>query len=454
MIFRSFVEVLKNKKIAFIGVGISHTDAIRMFARNGANLLVLDKKAMSGAIREEFENLSIEGRTGEKYLGKLDADIYFRTPGIPFDSEMIRRLRKNDKIVTSELEVFFELCAGRIIGVTGSDGKTTTTTLIYEILKQAGKKVHIGGNIGLPLLARVDEIECDDFVVVELSSFQLESMRVSPDIAVITNISENHLNVHKTMENYVAAKKNIILHQNGFSRTVLNAGDNYTSEFAELVRGQLVLFGGSRNSNVFAEGGKIWSGSEEVLEIGDIKLRGQHNVQNFMAAIAATSEWATAADIKKVATGFGGVEHRIEFCGKMNKAACFNDSIATTPLRTMAGLASFEEPIVLIAGGSDKGLCFDELGDAIAKRVKCLIVTGETGPKIKEAAEKSQFFKALDVFEAAELGTAVEIAKEHLQEGDVLLFSPASASFDKYKNFEERGEHFKKIIAQFDDKDS
>ncbi|MDR2817430.1 MAG: UDP-N-acetylmuramoyl-L-alanine--D-glutamate ligase [Oscillospiraceae bacterium] len=448
MNFKNFVAGLKNRRIAFIGVGISHTDAIRSFAKNGADILVLDKKEIPSALREEFEKLGVEVRTGEDYLEKLDADIYFRTPGLPFGSEVVNKLRANNKVVTSELEVFFELCAGKIIGVTGSDGKTTTTTLIYEILKRAGKRVYIGGNIGLPLLAKVDEITCGDFVVVELSSFQLESIRVSPEIAVVTNISENHLNVHGTVENYVAAKKNIVLHQNEFSKTVLSASDCYTPEFARLVRGQLILFGNGRNSNVFVEDGKIWANGEMILELGDIKLRGAHNVQNFMAAIAVTGGLATAADIKEVATSFLGVEHRIEFCGKMNRAACFNDSIATTPIRTMAALASFEEPIVLIAGGSDKGLCFAELGSAIAKRVKCLLVTGETGPKIKEAAEKSQFFC---VFEADGIEAAVKIARKHLQEGDVLLFSPASASFDKYKNFEERGRHFKQVIAQLGD---
>ncbi|MDR1260661.1 MAG: UDP-N-acetylmuramoyl-L-alanine--D-glutamate ligase [Oscillospiraceae bacterium] len=442
---KKFIDRFMGQKIAFIGAGVSHAEAITVFAKNGANVLVLDKNEIDISLKEVFRKLGVECRIGANYLEKIDAEVYFRSPGIAFNSEFINGIRNAEKVVTSELELFFELCAGAIIGVTGSEGKTTTATLIYEILKQAQVKVHIGGNMGLPLLARVEEIEENDWVVAELSSFQLESMRRSPDVAVVTNISENHLNVHKTMANYIAAKKNLILHQNGFSKAVLNAKCKYAKEFEAEVRGKLSWFD-VETLGVFENA--LWANSEKILEIEEIKLRGWHNVQNIMAAIAATEGLATKEDVRNAVCKFKGVEHRLEFCGKINMADCFNDSIATTPQRTIAGLKSFTKPIVLIAGGSDKGLSFNELGELIAKRVKCLIVVGETAFRIKEAVLQAAKNHVPVIKEAADLVSAVEIAAKQLEPGDVLLFSPASASFDKYKNFEKRGKHFKLIVAE------
>ncbi|MDR1354383.1 MAG: UDP-N-acetylmuramoyl-L-alanine--D-glutamate ligase [Oscillospiraceae bacterium] len=448
---REFISILGQSKIAFIGVGVSHTAAIKMFARNGAQVQALDKRELDESLRREFEALGVVCRSGNDYLGKLDADIYFRTPGLPFDSEIIREIRRNGKIVTSELEVFFKLCRGKIIGVTGSDGKTTTTTLIYKLLQQMGKEVYIGGNIGLPLLSRVEEIHRGSFVVVELSSFQLESMCVSPDIAVVTNISENHLNVHGSMENYINAKKNVFLHQDGFSRVVLNANCIYAPEFERAARGQVTFFGG--DAAVCCEDGVLFVDGKSVLKTQEFRLKGAHNLQNLMAAVAATKEWVTPEAICSVATSFPGVEHRIEFCGKINDADCFNDSVATTPGRTMACIRAFTCPVVLIVGGSSKGLDYQELGDVIAQQVKCLIVTGATGPIIKKATEGSRYFDSTVIFEAKDLECAVGYAsKKCLQSGDVLLFSPASASFDRYKNFVERGEHFKRIVSELNKK--
>lgn len=447
MILQNFLNTntYKNKKIAFIGVGVSHTQAILKFAQLGAKVQALDKKPMSPDLVQNFEKLGVELRTGTDYLKDLDADIYFRTPGLPFESEIIQRIRSANKVVTSELELFFKLCPCRTIGVTGSDGKTTTTTIIYKILKQAGKTVHLGGNIGKPLLPYVDNMNKEDIVVVELSSFQLESMRRSPDIAVITNLTPNHLNVHKTMQNYVDAKKNIVVHQDAFSKVVLNQKDEYTPYFSQIARGQIVNFGFNQAMVQVKEGVLYNSKNQAVISVDEIKLRGSHNIENYLAAIAATEDIVAPKDIAKVAKEFNGVEHRIEFCDEINGVKFFNDSIATTPHRTITGFCVFKEPIVLIVGGSDKGLPFDELGDEIARKVKCVVLMGATANSIKHAITKSKYFNKnkTKIELVTKIKDAVEAATRNAKSGDVVLLSPACASFDMFTSFEERGKMFK-----------
>lgn len=445
MILQNFLNSYKNKKIAFIGVGVSHTQAILKFAQLGAKVQALDKKPITPDLAQEFTKLRVELKTGTDYLKDLDADIYFRTPGLPFKSEIIQRIRAANKIVTSELELFFKLCPCRIIGITGSDGKTTTTTIIYKILKQAGKTVHLGGNIGKPLLPYVDDMNKEDIVVVELSSFQLESMRESPDIAVITNLTPNHLNVHKNMQNYVAAKENIIMHQDAFSKVVLNQKDEYTHYFSQIARGRITTFGLNQAMAHVKEGVLYNSKNQAIVPVNEIRLRGAHNIENYLAAIAATEDFVEPEDAATVAKEFNGVEHRIEFCEEINGVKFFNDSIATTPHRTITGLSVFKEPIVLIAGGSDKGLPFDELGDELAKRIKCAVLMGATANSIKHAITKSKNFNKnkTKIELVTTMKDAVEIATKNAKEGDVVLLSPACASFDMFNNFEERGKAFK-----------
>lgn len=445
MILQNFLNSYKNEKIAFIGVGVSHIEAILKFAQLGVKVQALDKKPVSPELIQKFEKLGVELRTGVDYLKDLDAYIYFRTPGLPFESKEIQRIRSANKIVTSELELFFKLCPCQTIGITGSDGKTTTTTIIYKILKQAGKTVHLGGNIGKPLLPYVDDMNKEDIVVVELSSFQLESMRISPDTAVITNLTPNHLNVHKTMQSYVDAKKNIIAHQDAFSKVVLNQKDEYTHYFSQIARGQVITFGLSQAMVQVKEGTLYNSKNQAIISVDEIKLRGSHNIENYLAAIAATEDIVKPEDIATVAKEFNGVEHRIEFCEEINGVKFFNDSIATTPHRTITGLSVFKEPIVLIAGGSDKGLPFDELGNEIAKKVKCVVLMGATANSIKHAITKSKYFNKnkTKIELVTTIRNAVETATKNAKSGDVVLFAPACASFDMFNNFEERGKAFK-----------
>ncbi|MEG2073967.1 MAG: UDP-N-acetylmuramoyl-L-alanine--D-glutamate ligase, partial [Angelakisella sp.] len=351
-----FFDRLQGKKIAIIGVGVSHTDLIRMFAAKGLNIIVYDKRTPEqlGALYTEFSELGIEMELGPNYLFKLGGeDIIFRTPGMNFHTPELEMARRAGSVVTSEMEVFFDLCPCKIIGVTGSDGKTTTTTLIAKMLEASGKKVHMGGNIGRALLPEVENIHPKDYAVVELSSFQLISMRQSPDIAVVTNITPNHLDVHKTMEEYIDAKSNIFRHQNGFSKTILNADNGITNKFSSDVRGRLSLF--SRISAVqrgawMDPSGTIWHASNDsqsrILDSKEILLPGMHNVENFLAAFSALWDIVPRETMAKVAGEFTGVEHRIELVRELEGVRWYNDSIATSPTRTIAGFHAFNQKLV------------------------------------------------------------------------------------------------------------
>lgn len=444
MEFKEFTDSIKGQKLAFVGVGISNISAILKFAKLGFSVQALDKNQVPYEIEKQFEDLGIELRVGPNYLKDLNADIYVRTPGLPFESEEIKKIKSNNKIITSELELFFKLCPCPIIGITGTSGKTTTTTIIYKVLQDAGYNVHVGGNIGYPIFQKVDKITKNDIAVIELSSFQLESMRKSPNIAVITNLTPNHINVHKTMENYVKAKTNITLHQDSFSRLVLNQNDRYTKYFTEISRAKIFTFG-IENSTTYVENDVIYYEDRKIMNVSDIKIQGKHNLENYLAAITALGNFVSVENIKNVASEFNGVEHRIEFCGIRNGVCFYNDSIATTPLRTITALSLFKGSIILIAGGSDKGLPFDVLGDEIAKKVKYLILFGDTSEKIYSAVKNSKFFKKENIIikSTTTMKEAVNLAISNSKNGDTVLFSPACASFDKFKNFEERGNSFK-----------
>ena len=341
------------------------------------------------------------------------------------------------------------------MGVTGSDGKTTTTTIISEILKQDGKTVHLGGNIGTPLLPQIENIGENDIAVVELSSFQLISMRRSPDVAVVTNVSPNHLDVHKDMTEYIEAKKNIILHQNAFSRAVLNMDNEITKQFGDSVRGQTLFFSSKSkcdsgaylcdNTIYFSKNGV----SEPILNIDGIRIPGKHNVENYMAAICAVFEDVSVDSIKKVAKNFSGVEHRTEFVREVDHVKYYNDSIASSPTRTICGtLSLFPQKIILISGGYDKKIPFDTLGSVIADKVKILILLGQTANKIRDAVINSSKFspESIKIVFAKDMQEAVNIARENAVSGDIVSLSPACASFDLYENFMERGWHFKELI--------
>ncbi len=450
---------IKNKKVAFIGAGVSHFDLIKMFLKKGINVTVCDKKDVEGFGSDKYEELKKLGANfslGENYFeGVYNSNITFRTPGMYFLNPLFDKARENGVVITSEMEVFFDLCPCKIYAVTGSDGKTTTTTLISEILKKSGKTVHLGGNIGRALLPIIDTISSDDVAVVELSSFQLISMRKSPDVAVVTNVSPNHLDVHKDMAEYIGTKKNLLLHQNAFSRTVLNNEDETTADFKNAVRGELFTFSKTnpvKKGGFLREDGMICfienGVTTEIMHKNEIKIPGMHNVENFITAITAIWGNASIEDIVFVANNFGGVEHRIEFVCEKDGVRYYNDSIATSPTRVIAGLNAFTQKIILIAGGYDKNIPFEPLGEPINKNVKAMILLGKTADKIEKAVVKSEFYDegTIKIIKANSLEEAVKTASEIAEKGDIVSLSPACASFDLYANFEARGHHFKDIV--------
>ncbi len=453
----SFFDNIKGKRVCFLGIGTSNLPLIKMFAQKGAIVSACD--------RQTFENLGengvkakeygVELILGDNYLKNLDADILFRSPGTPFYKPELEVLKKKGVVVTSEMEVFFDLCPCKIIAVTGSDGKTTTTSIIAELLKAAGKNVHLGGNIGTPLLPIIEDVSYNDYAVVELSSFQLISMRKSPDIAVITNLAPNHLDIHKDMKEYIDSKKNIFLHQNAFSKTILNLDNDITNSFEDEVRGQKVKFSRKSpvNNGCYLDGTKIiyadYDNLIEIMDISDIKIPGMHNVENYMAAISAVWGIVDIDTIVKVAKEFGGVEHRAEFVREFNGVKYYNDSIASSPTRTASGtLSLYDNKIILIAGGYDKHIPYDELGPIICNKVKLLILMGDTADAIEKSVINANNYCDNNpvIIRVSNMDEAVLQAKNYAQEGDIVSLSPASASFGLYKNFMERGCHFKDIV--------
>lgn len=452
-----YFEMIRGKSVTFCGVGRSHLPLIELYLKKGAVVSVRDRRT--------FEELQGDGPRlagmgaklilGADYLKDLNEEIIFRTPGMKYYEPALTEARKRGSAVTSEMETFFELCPCKLYAVTGSDGKTTTTTILSEILKAAGKTVHLGGNIGKPLLPEIESIQETDCAVAELSSFQLISMRKSPDVAVVTNLSPNHLDMHKDMQEYIDAKKNIFLHQGAISRTVLNADNDITAAFADETRGDTWLF--SRREKpargCFCDGKAIYVQGEKLLSVEEIKLPGWHNVENYMAAISAVWGDVPLEAIRKVAKEFGGVEHRAEFVRELDGVKYYNDSIASSPTRLISGtLSLYDRKIILICGGYDKHIPYDPLGPAICERVKTLIVMGATGPKIEEAVRSAKEYKdgAPVIVHAENMEEAVNAAREASQPGDIVSLSPASAAFDLYKNFEERGKHFKELVGQME----
>lgn len=448
-----FFQSILGKSVAFCGVGRSHMPLIGLFQQKGAIVSVRDKRTLEalGADGEKLKALGVKLVLGDDYLRDLNEDIIFRTPGMKYFLPKLTEARARGAAVTSEMEVFFKLCPCKIYAVTGSDGKTTTTTIISEFLKAAGKTVHLGGNIGKPLLPEIDSIKESDCAVAELSSFQLTSMRESPDVAVVTNLSPNHLDVHKDMQEYIDAKKNVFLHQDAFSRTVLNADNGVTAGFAPLTRGDTWLFSRKEKParGVWCDGESIFVNGERLLDVSDIKIPGWHNVENYMAAIAAVWGDVPPECIRKVAGEFGGVEHRAEFVREFEGVKYYNDSIASSPTRTISGtLSLYDRKIILICGGYDKHIPYEPLGPVICDKVKILIVMGDTGPKIEEAVRKAPNFKEgeLKILRVKSMEEAVAAVRKEGKPGDIASLSPASAAFDLYPNFEVRGRHFKELV--------
>ena len=451
MTLNEYIYGLKNKSVAVIGIGVSNLPLIRLLAGEGCDVTACDKRTADslGDVYDELLSLGVKFKLGDDYLVGLHFDVIFRTPGL--HPMFLDYAKKQGSIVTSEMEAFFALCPCKIIAITGSDGKTTTSTLISELLKAEGYTVHLGGNIGTPLLCDVPNMNENDIAVLELSSFQLHSMDCHPNVAVITNISPNHLDVHPSYEDYQLAKKSIFLAQNGEDRLVLNLDNELTASYADEANSAVSFF--SRSGNVehgcCIKDEAIFLNGEKIVDKSDILLPGEHNVENYMAAIAATEGLVSKKSIISVAKNFGGVEHRIELVRVHNGVRYYNDSIASSPSRTVAGLKSFKEKIILIAGGYDKKIGFEPLAEQAVKSVKALYLCGHTAEKIKLAVESAEGYDAaaLPIYVFDDFTETVLAASDSAFEGDIVMMSPACASFDKFKNFAERGKKFKEIIG-------
>ena len=453
---KEYLSELSGRRVTVIGMGVSNIPLIKMLLRAGVEVTVRDRSPRERLAEQaqELESLGARLILGEDYLKDLPEELIFRTPGLsPNNPELLDAVQRGAAL-SSEMEVFFQTCPGRLIGVTGSDGKTTTTTIIAEFLKEAGKNVYVGGNIGRPLLADVADMVEEDYAVLELSSFQLMTMDQSPHIAVVTNISPNHLDYHHTMEEYVQAKKNIFLHQSPEDRLILNFDNPGARSMASEAVCPVTWF--SRkwqlDEGVYLRDEAIWltneQGSREVLPLELIQLPGDHNIENYMAAIAAVDGLVPDKCVRAVALRFKGVEHRIEFVRELDGVRWYNDSIGTSPTRTIAGLRSFDRKVILIAGGYDKHIPYEPLAPEIIAHVKNLVLMGATGPRIEQAVRECPGFDeaALPIQHADNMQHAVELARAAAKPGDIIILSPASASFDLYPNFEVRGREFKNIV--------
>ena len=456
MTLQEYIASLRGRTVAVIGIGVSNTPLLRLLLREGIAVTACDRsdRAKLGALAEELEAAGAVLRLGDGYLQGLDQDVIFRTPGLRPDVPELEAARAKGSTITSEMEVFFEVCPCPIIAVTGSDGKTTTTTIIAQLLRAAGHTVHVGGNIGHPLLAEADTIRPTDWAVLELSSFQLMTMTRSPHIAVVTNLAPNHLDMHRDMAEYVAAKENIFRHQQPGDIAVFNLDNAITRELSAHAPGRALYFSrqAEPENGVFLRGDAVISrrdGRErQIMTTEDIRLPGVHNVENYMAAIAAVDGLVPDDVIRTFARAFNGVEHRIELVRTYRGVRYYNDSIASSPSRTIAGLRSFKEKVILIAGGYDKHIPFDVLGPEVVEHVKLLILCGATADKIRAAVEQAPGYRPghPEILDVTPFQRAVETARDRAVPGDVVTLSPACAAFDQFKNFMERGKTFKAIV--------
>ena len=458
MTLNEYVNSIKDKRIAVIGVGVSNTPLINLLLSCGCNVTVCDKQSLGEMGMEALDliNRGAKLKLGEDYLEGLDHDIIFRTPGLmPFDPHL-EAAKARGSLITSEMEVFFALCPCKTIAVTGSDGKTTTTTIISELLKAAGYRVHLGGNIGHPLLCEIPETVADDIAVLELSSFQLHSMYCKPNVAVVTNISPNHLDKHKDYQDYIDAKRAEFEHQSENDRLILNFDDEHSAYYAHFAHAPVSYFSDKNrvDRGVICENGLILrvNGAEqqEIMGADEIKLPGEHNLLNYLAAFAAVEGLVSNEVCRQVAMTFAGVEHRLEQVRVLNGVTYINDSIGTSPTRTSAGLHALKVKPIVIAGGYDKHIPFDGLGDELCKFAKRVFLTGDTAESIHKAIVNSPFYaeSGLEVQLIDDFKEAVLAASASAEPGDIVLLSPACAAFDRFKNFAERGRYFKEIVME------
>jgi UDP-N-acetylmuramoylalanine--D-glutamate ligase len=450
----------EGKKVTIVGLGREGRALARFLAQRGAQVTVTDRKEESQLheAMEDLGDLPVRYVLGGHPAEVLDAEIMFVSPGVPRDAPILAEALRGGLELSSETRLFFALCPAPIIGITGSSGKTTTTSLVGEMLKASGRLTHIGGNIGSPLIELVERIRPQDAVVMELSSFQLESLEQSPHIGAVLNISPNHLDRHQSMDDYVAAKTNIIRYQSAEDYAVLHGDQDASRQLARLCTGQVVHFSSLRPvaRGAFLDEDRVTARWQDrsfvVCESSEIPLRGAHNVENVLAACAiALAAGASAEAMRSAVIGFRGVEHRLELAGEINGAQYFDDSIATSPERTMAALNSFSEPIILLAGGREKHLPLESLSELILSKVKALVLFGEAAPLLEQAVQRARKVgpqRELPIYKSSDMREAVETAARLAERGDVVLLSPACTSFDMYRDFAERGDHFKSLVDE------
>ena len=444
-----FYRSIAGRNVTVIGIGVSNAPLIRLLVQKGAIVTACDKRTAEqlGPVAKELLELGVTLHLGENYLEGLSGELIFKTPGMRFDNPALEQARARGCRVTSEMEVFFELCPCKLIAVTGSDGKSTTTTLVAKLLEAQGYTVHLGGNLGRPLLPDIESISPQDMAVLELSSFQLHTMRKSPDIAVITNLSPNHLDWHTSMEEYVDAKRNIYRFQSPQDLLVLNADNEITAAMVPQARGRVRTFGKGKDNFLFTDQAhNILHEGEILLRRSEVLLPGDHNIENYMAAICAVWDLVSRESIRRVAGSFAGLEHRLELVRTRNGVRYYNDSIASSPTRTMACLNSFDQKLILLLGGYDKHTDFMPLCREIiaSGRIDDVVVMGETARQIREQLEEAGYDR---ITQAYSLRDAVDKARALAVSGGNVLLSPACASFDMFRDYEHRGQAFKELVA-------
>ena len=461
MDYFEYLDSLAGKRICVIGLGVSNQPLTNALLDAGCDVTVCDRRSMEelGDAAEIVRAKGAKFCLGPDYLEHLDCDIIFRSPSVLPIIPQLKQAADRGVVITSEMEAFCTLCPCRMIAVTGSDGKTTTSTVIAELLKAAGHTVHLGGNIGTPLFTALPTISPKDFAVLELSSFQLHSMKCSPEIAVITNLSPNHLDVHSDYRDYVSAKQNVYRGQGADSVLVLNQKDSFTPEFYLEARGQVRLFSsvGPVENGSFLDNGVVYWAKEgkstPILNAADIRIPGAHNVENYMAAFAALQGIVSAEDCVQVARSFPGVPHRMEFVREVRGVRFYNDSIASSPTRTIAGLHAWPKPPIILLGGNDKHVPFEELGDELCQHAKAAVLCGQTADAIERAIRSSRFFREeqLPIIREDNFSAAVHKAYDLAESGDLVVLSPACSSFDQFRNFAERGDTFRAIVESLEE---
>lgn len=450
---------LSRKKVAIVGLAVNNTPLIKYLAREGAVVTVLDQKTPEKleSFLKELKDLPLKYHLGPDYLEHLEGqEVIFLSPGVPKNLPPLREAAEKGIKISSELQLFFSLNTSPTIGITGSSGKTTTTSLIGEMLAKV-KPVKVGGNIGRPPISFLAELTDETWVVLELSSFQLQNLGFSPHIAVITNITPNHLDVHSSMDEYIEAKAEILRFQSADDIAILNGDNDITRKMGKMAKGKTYYFSRLTESSpgAFLRGDELilspTTGSEEFLcRRGEIRLLGEHNIENVLAAaLAARIAGVPAKTIGEAVREFKGVEHRLELVREIEDVKYYNDSISTTPTRAIAGLLAVPAPVVLIAGGYDKNLPFDDFVKVAAERCRTVILLGKTAEKIRAAFERyKDSIKMPEITQVSDLKEAVITARKAAKPGDAVLLSPACASYDMFRNFEERGRLFKEFVAE------